>query len=205
MIASLRGLVVSLTAHNAVIECAGVGMAVILSPTARDQLRQGEEGNLLTHLVVREDSLTLYGFANSAEREVFTTAQSVSGVGPRLALALISTLGADGLVKAVATEDVAALSKVPGIGRKSAQKLILSLSGKLSGFVSHPGSAGSGSGLPGSVSDEMGSQVQAALEGLGWPAAQAADAVAQVQSAPDAPADVAGLLRASLARLGGRR
>ncbi|MDR1188013.1 MAG: Holliday junction branch migration protein RuvA [Bifidobacteriaceae bacterium] len=197
MIASISGPVLVLTATSAVIECGGVGLAVTLTPSARDRLRHGETATLLTHLVVREDSLTLYGFADAAERDVFVTVQGASGVGPKLALALVSTLGADGLTKAVASEDITALTKVPGIGRKGAQKLVLSLAGKLAPGtlgVALPGSAG---GADGSVTG----QVQAALVQLGFPAASAAGAVATVEAEPDAPSDVAGLLRASLRRL----
>ncbi|MDR2378882.1 MAG: Holliday junction branch migration protein RuvA, partial [Bifidobacteriaceae bacterium] len=106
MIASLRGPVLSLTAGGAVIECGGVGLAVTLTPAARQRLRPGEEAFVCTHLVVREDSLTLYGFDDAAERDVFVVAQSASGVGPRLALALVSTLGPEGLARAVGAEDV---------------------------------------------------------------------------------------------------
>ncbi|MDR2253456.1 MAG: Holliday junction branch migration protein RuvA [Bifidobacteriaceae bacterium] len=200
MIASLRGKVLALTATGAVIECGGVGLAVTLTPTARDVLRQGEEASLVAHLVVREDSLTLYGFGDTAERDVFVTAQSVSGIGPRLALALVSTLGADGLVRAIATEDLGALARVPGVGRKSAQKLVLALAGKLGAVPrgrSAPG-AGAGAGVE--------AQVQAALESLGWAPALAADAVRDVLANGEALGDdVSGVLRAALRRLGGSR
>jgi Holliday junction DNA helicase RuvA len=231
VIASLRGPVLVLTATSAVIECGGVGLAVTLTPGARDALRQGEEARLDTHLVVREDSLTLYGFADALEREVFVTAQSVSGVGPRLALALLSTLGADGLIRAISGEDLAALSRVPGVGRKSAQKLVLALGGKLGGAalaglgagvgVGSGAGAGAGSGagagaggmvagraglagLAGGAASAAG-QVQAALESLGWPASAAADAVGTVLAGESAPADVPTLLRAALKMLGTSR
>ncbi|MDR3360473.1 MAG: Holliday junction branch migration protein RuvA [Bifidobacteriaceae bacterium] len=206
MIASLRGAVLVLTAGAAVVECGGVGLAVTLTPGARERLRQGQEGFLDTHLVVREDSLTLYGFADAFERDTFVTAQSVSGVGPRLALALVSTLGADGLAKAINSEDLAALSRVPGVGKKSAQKLVLALGGKLGGagggpvgVVGRTAPAGAG---------ETAAQVQAALESLGWPAAAAADAIARAladDAVQAASADVSGLLRAALRALGGAK
>jgi Holliday junction DNA helicase RuvA len=166
-----------------------------LTPGARDGLRQGEPATVLTHLVVREDSLTLYGFADAAERDVFVTVQSTSGVGPKLALAMVSTLGADGLTKAVASEDITALTKVPGIGRKGAQKLVLSLSGKL-------GSMGAGrAGLPGGAASSIAAQVEAALVQLGFSAQVAGEAVAAASGEPGAPEEVAGLLRAALRRL----
>ncbi|MDR1634661.1 MAG: Holliday junction branch migration protein RuvA [Bifidobacteriaceae bacterium] len=202
MIASLRGEVLSLTANTAVIECGGVGMAVTLTPAARDRLRQGAQATILTHLVVREDSLTLYGFADAVERDVFVVAQSASGVGPKLALALVSALGADGLTKAVAAEDVTALTTVPGIGRKGAQKLVITLAGKLAPATGGAGVPGS-SGLPGAGAE--GEQVLMALMQLGFNAQAATAAVAAVQSEPDAPTEVAGLLRAALGRLRANR
>jgi Holliday junction DNA helicase RuvA len=214
MIASLRGTVIALTAGAAVIECGGVGLAITLTPGARDRLRQGEEAFLQVHLIVREDSLTLYGFADAGERDVFVAAQSASGVGPRLALALVSTLGANGLVRAISGEDLTALAKVPGVGRKSAQKLVLSLNGKLGGVGSGAGKAGGG--VPGAVAGAAGlgapsgatAQVQAALESLGWPAQAAAEAIAAVSGAEgvtDSGGDVPGLLRAALRTLGNAR
>jgi Holliday junction DNA helicase RuvA len=197
VIASLRGPVLSLTANSAIVDCGGVGLAVTLTPAARDQLRQGEEATVLTHLVVREDSLTLYGFADAAERDVFVVVQSTSGVGPKLAIALVSALGADGLTRAVAAEDVTALTKVPGIGRKGAQKLVISLAGKLA-------PAAPGGGVPGSAgpaASPLAEQVQAALVQLGFNPQAAAGAVAAAQADPGAPTEVAGLLRAALQRL----
>ncbi|MDR3106856.1 MAG: Holliday junction branch migration protein RuvA [Bifidobacteriaceae bacterium] len=200
MIASVNGPVLSLTANSAVVECGGVGLAVTLTPAARDGLRQGETARVVTHLVVREDSLTLYGFADAAERDVFVVAQGASGVGPKLALALVSTLGADGLARAVAAEDIAALMKVPGIGRKGAQKLVITLAGKLApagaggGLPGGGTGAGAGAVLPGGV----GAEVQAALERLGFPAPVAAQAVAAAQAGPEAPTEVSALLRAAL-------
>ncbi|MDR0366158.1 MAG: Holliday junction branch migration protein RuvA [Bifidobacteriaceae bacterium] len=202
MIASLRGPVIALDAGQAVIECGGVGLAVTLSPAARDGLREGTEAHLMTHLVVREDSLTLYGFANRAERDTFVTAQSAPGVGPRLALALVATLGPEGLSRAVASEDLATLTRVPGIGRKGAQKLVLALSGKLAPAGSADGAE---AGAPAPADSAAAAQVSAALESLGWPSQLAAQAVAKVSADRAAPADVPGLLRAALRELGGTK
>jgi Holliday junction DNA helicase RuvA len=199
MIASLRGPVLALTAGGAVIECGGVGLAVTLTPAARSGLRLGQEGQVTTHLVVREDALSLYGFADDAERRAFLAVQQVSGIGPRIALAVVATMSPDVLAKAVAGGDVAALTRVPGIGRKGAQKLILELSGKLTetGGVSGPGAPAGG--------DALSEQVTAALTGLGWPQAQAAQAVAKVLAPADAPAEPGEVLRAALRTLGGGR
>jgi Holliday junction DNA helicase RuvA len=197
MIASLRGPVLALTAQTAVIECGGVGLAVTLTPAAREGLRLGAEGAVATQLVVRQDALTLYGFADVAERDTFVVAQSASGVGPKLALALVATLGADGLASAVAQEDVAALIRVPGLGRKGALKLILALAGKLV--------SGDGAGGAEAAHSDVEVQVRDALQSLGWPAGAAAEAVQNISAAPDAPRDVTGLLRLALRELGGGR
>jgi Holliday junction DNA helicase RuvA len=207
VIASLRGTVLALTSQGAVVECGGVGLAVTLTPGGRDRLRQGEEAFLPTHLVVREDSLTLYGFAEAAERDVFAAVQSASGVGPRLALALVSTLGADGLARAVAAADLTALARVPGVGKKSAQKLVLSLGGKLGALGASGGLGGSGgaAGAAGGVGGDAAAQVQAALESLGWDAGAAAEGIGRVLAGAGAPTDVPELLRAALRALGARR
>ncbi|MCL1897335.1 MAG: Holliday junction branch migration protein RuvA [Micrococcales bacterium] len=198
MIASLRGPVLALSTTGAVIECGGVGLAITLTPAARKGLRLGEQASLLTHLVVKEDSLSLYGFADDAEREVFITVQSVSGVGPRIALGLLGTLTPTALIQAVASGDVAQLTRVPGIGKKGAQKLILELSGKLGQPL--------GDTLPGAEpAGALAGQVCQALESLGWPAAAASQAVAEVMAREDAPDEVGGLLKASLRLLGGNR
>jgi len=196
MIASLTGTVLSLSATGAVIECGGVGLAVTLTPAARTGLRRGQAATVLTHLVVREDALTLFGFASDAEREVFVTVQSVSGIGPRIALALLGTMTPDALTGAVAAGDVAALTRVPGIGQKGAQKLILELTGKLGSLA--PG---------GKAASATAREVSQALVSLGWSSALADQAVAAVLARDDAPTEVGELLKAALRQLapaGGR-
>ncbi|KGM08304.1 ATP-dependent DNA helicase RuvA, partial [Cellulomonas bogoriensis 69B4 = DSM 16987] len=131
MIASVRGTVLEVRLDAAVLEVGGVGLHVIATPATLATLRTGEQGRLWTSLVVREDSLTLYGFADADEREVFEVVQTVSGVGPRLALAMLAVHPPDVLRSAVAGEDLAALQRVPGIGRKGAQRLVLELGEKL--------------------------------------------------------------------------
>jgi len=190
MIASLTGTVLSLSATGAVIDCGGVGLAVTLTPAARTGLRQGHNATVLTHLVVREDALTLYGFASDAEREVFVTVQSVSGIGPRIALALLGTMTPDALSQAVAAGDVTALTRVPGIGQKGAQKLILELTGKLGPLAG------------GRAASAMAREVSQALVSLGWSSAYADQAVSTVLEGPDAPQEVGELLKAALRHLG---
>ena len=208
MIASVRGTVLSVRLDSAVVEVGGVGMLVQAAPATLAPLRVGEEATLATSLVVREDSLTLFGFADADEREVFEVVQTVSGVGPRLALAMLAVHRPDGLRAAVAGEDQTALMRVPGIGRKGAQRLILELGDRLgppSGPASSPVVAAP------AAADVRRQQVVDALVGLGYPLKQAGDTVDVVLNGDDDRADdraddvdVAGTLRAALRRLSGR-
>ena len=200
MIASVRGTVLHVRLDSAVVEVGGVGMLVQATPATLAELRVGAESTLHTSLVVREESLTLFGFADADDRDVFETVQTVSGIGPRLALAMLAVHTPDGLRRAVAEQDLTALQKVPGIGRKGAQRIALELTDRLGaptgGVVplQEPAApAGSGHG-----------EVVEALVGLGWSARQAEDAVAVVTAeggdgaAPATPA----VLRAALRHLG---
>ncbi|MDR1823783.1 MAG: Holliday junction branch migration protein RuvA [Bifidobacteriaceae bacterium] len=202
MIASLNGLVVELGLNTAVIECGGVGYLVNLTPAARQQLRPGEPGRLLTTLVVREDAFTLYGFADDDEREVFAKAQTVAGMGPKLVMALLSAMTPEALRRAVAAEDAKALTRVPGIGGKMAARLVLELAGKLGEPDAEPGEVVAAGGPS---AGQLAQQVTAALEGLGWNKAQAAGAVDTVLAADDAPTEVGAVLRAALKTLGAAR
>lgn len=193
MIAYLSGTARSTAADSVVLVSGGVGRLVTVTPAHAARLRDGMEVDLHTELVVREDSLTLYGFEAGDERSVFRVLLTVSGVGPKLAMAVLAVLGADGLRAAVASEDQAALTTVPGIGKKGAARMLLELTGKL---------PAGGIGLPGTAA-APGDQVVDALIGLGWKQAQAEDAVAQAREAtPDAA--VPALLRDALRTLGGR-
>ncbi|MFC4614612.1 Holliday junction branch migration protein RuvA [Cellulomonas algicola] len=198
MIASVRGTVLAVRLDAAVVEVGGVGMLVQATPATLAGLRVGAQATLSTSLVVREDSLTLFGFADADEREVFEVLQTVSGVGPRLALAMLAVHTPDGLRRAVAGEDLAALMRVPGIGRKGAQRIVLELGDRLGAPVPAAGSA--------SASDDRRDQVVEALVGLGWNARTAGDAVERVLAdapGPVAADEVAGVLRAALRTLGG--
>ena len=194
MIASLRGRVAALRLDGAVVEVAGVGMAVQATPGTLAGLRPGQECELATSLVVREDSLTLYGFADADERDVFETLQTVSGVGPRLALAMLAVHTPDGLRRAVASEDFAALCRVPGIGRKGAQRIVLDLTDRLGAPL---GAAAHSSVTPDGSTDP---DVVEALVGLGWNARQAEAAVQAV--AEGGASDQTTVLRAALRHLG---
>ncbi len=207
MIASVRGRVLGVRLDGAVVEVGGVGLLAAATPATLAGLRVGEEARLSTSLVVREDALTLYGFADEDERDVFETLMTVSGVGPRLALAMLAVHTPDGLRRALVEEDLAALQRVPGIGRKGAQRILLELGDRLGAPASAvPVGAGPGAG-PTPATDRR-EEVVEALVGLGWNAKAAHDAVATVVP-PDAgaidPSDVASVLRAALRELGGGR
>ncbi len=131
MIAHLDGVVCSVAPDGAVIEVGGVGLLVQCTPGTLAGLRGGQRAKVATSLVVREDALTLYGFADEDERNTFELLQTASGVGPRLALAMLAVFSPDGLRRAIAAEDLAALTTVPGIGRKGAQRIMLELAGRL--------------------------------------------------------------------------
>lgn len=198
MIASLRGRVLAVRLDCAVVEVGGVGMLVQATPGTLAGLRVGQEAELATSLVVREDSLTLYGFAEPDERDVFETLQTVSGVGPRLALAMLAVHTPNGLRRAVAGEDLAALTKVPGIGRKGAQRIVLELTDRL-GLPEEDGAVTAPVATNGHGRHD---EVVQALVGLGWNVKQAEQAVETVTADGADGADVAGTLRHALRHLG---
>ena len=206
MIASVRGTVLAVRLDSAVVEVGGVGMLVQATPATLAQLRVGQESTLHTSLVVREDSLTLFGFADDDEREVFETVQTVSGVGPRLALAMLAVHTPDGLRRAVAEEDLKALERVPGIGRKGAQRIVLELKDRLGAPA--PAVMGGQPQATAPTGDDRRQQVVDALVGLGWNAKVAEQAVESVLEDVEGPLradEVPGVLRAALRSLGGGR
>jgi len=179
MIASVRGVVLSAGLDSAVVEVGGVGLLLHMTPGTAASLRPGAEATLASTLIVREESLTLYGFADQDERTIFNLVQTVSGVGPRLALAMLAIHAPDGLRRAIGGGDLAALTKVPGIGKKGAERIILELRDKI-GIPS--GAASSGGSAP--AANDAASQVHDALVGLGWSSRQADDAVEAVRPVP---------------------
>ena len=200
MISSVRGQVLSVELDHAVVEVGGIGLAVHAVPATLATLRRGEQTRLATSLVVREDSLTLYGFVDAAARELFVLLQTVSGVGPRLALAMLAVLEPDTLRTALAQGDLAVLTRVPGIGRKGAERLVVELRDRVG--VLAP--AASGSATQGGSA--MRTQVTEALIGLGFAARQAELAVDAVLAEADPePADTSEVLRSVLTRLGRNR
>ncbi|MFI5668770.1 Holliday junction branch migration protein RuvA [Streptomyces sp. NPDC051704] len=203
MIAFVSGPVAALAPTLAVIEVGGVGLAVHCTPNTIAGLRTGETARLATSLVVREDSLTLYGFADDDERQVFELLQTASGVGPRLAQAMLGVHGPDALRLAVESGDEKALTAVPGIGKKGAQKLLLELKGKLGAPTAVVGAQRAAASGPAPWTE----QLTAALIGLGYASRDAEDAVGAVTPQAEAAiaaggsAPVPQLLRAALQSL----
>jgi holliday junction DNA helicase RuvA len=207
MIAHVTGTVAALAPDAAVIEVGGVGLQVQCAPGTIAGLRAGERARVATSLVVREDSLTLYGFATDDERNTFELLQTASGVGPRLALAIIGVLSPEALRRAVAAEDLVALTSVPGIGRKGAQWIVLELAGRLGapGELPAPAVATAATGPAG-----WRDQVRAGLVSLGWQPREADQAISAIEpelaggggTGTDQLVDVSVALRAALRVLG---
>ncbi len=190
MIGRLRGLVAAKGVDAAILDVAGVGYEVAMSPRSLAELPSvGEEAVVHTHLHVREDQQALFGFGTEGERDLFRVLLGASGIGPKLALALLGTMTPDELRRAVLTEDPDALTVVPGIGKRSAQKLILDLRSRLE---LPDGELVAGGNL---------AEVRAALEGLGYQSAEIREALTGLSTADT---EVEDLLRTALQRLGGR-
>jgi holliday junction DNA helicase RuvA len=203
MISFVRGTVASVGATQVVIDVGGVGLALHCTPTTTASLHTGATAQLSASLIVREDSMTLFGFADDDERAVFELLQTASGVGPRLALAMLAVHSPDDLRRAVAAEDLVALTRVPGIGKKGAQRIVIELKDKLGAAASLPSSA-NGSPVPTAArADAWRDQVHAGLIGLGWSAREADAAVEAVAPLADdgVGPDVPALLRAALRSL----
>lgn len=200
MIASVRGPVLHVGLDHVVVEVGGVGLRLHTTPATAASCRTGHEATLATTLVVREESLTLYGFDDTEARGLFEQVQTVSGVGPRLALAMLSVHSPDGVRQAIAGGDLAALTKVPGIGKKGAERIVLELRDKILATGVEP-SLGAATGTAAGT-DATSRQVHEALVGLGWSAKQADDAIERVRSGGSAPTGVSDFLRAALRELG---
>ena len=196
MIAFVRGEVAAVTLSSAVLEVGGVGLELQCTPGTLATLRVGHLATLPTSMVVREESLTLFGFLDDDEKSLFELLQTASGVGPKLAQAMIAVLPPDDLRAAVATEDVKTLTRVPGIGQKGAQRIILELKDRIGAPLGRT-TGGPGASVAGGWRD----QVHQGLVGLGWTVKEAERAVEAVApEAGDAP-DVGALLRAALRTL----
>ena len=195
MIAFVRGEIAAVTLTSAVVEVGGVGLELMCTPNTLATLRTGQTAMLPTSMVVREDSLTLFGFVDEDEKQVFELVQTASGVGPKLAQAMLAVLTPDAVRRAVAGDDVRTLTTVPGIGQKGAQRIILELKDRIGVPV-----ASSGGGVP-MLSEPWRAQVQQGLVGLGWSAKDADKAIETVSDQAGEQPDVAALLRAALRTL----
>lgn len=196
MIARLRGELITAGGTWLVVDLSGFGVRVLCTPGTASSVRPGEKVDLHTSLVVREDSLTLYGFPTPEERDLFELAQTASGIGPRIALAVVSVFSPGEFAAAVRSENTAAITRVPGIGAKGAAKLVLELKDKVLGFAIGDASAPGRAAAAGEWRD----QVRGGLEGLGYSSRDAEAACDRVADLADADPDisVAVLLRAAL-------
>ncbi len=195
MIAHVKGPVAAVTITSAVIEVGGIGLQVYCTPSTIADLRIGQPATLFTSMVVREDSLTVYGFADADGREMFELVQTASGVGPKVAQAMLAVLDPERIRQAIAAGEVSTLTTVPGIGRKGAERIILELKDRVGPVTSAPSAAG-GAAWRG--------QVHEALTGLGWSAkdADAAIDAAAAELADGSVPDVSTVLRDALRTLG---
>ena len=196
MIASIRGEVLDVALDHVVIEACGVGYRVNAAPSTLSTLRRGTEARLVTAMIVREDSMTLYGFTDSDARDLFLTLLSVSGVGPKIALATLAVHDAPALRRALADSDVTALTRVPGIGKRSAERMVLELRDKV-------GPVGAAVGLPAVNGHAVRGPVVEALVGLGFAVKQAEETTDKVL-ANDPEANTSSALRSALSMLGNK-
>jgi holliday junction DNA helicase RuvA len=195
MIAFVRGRVAALTLSSAVVEVGGVGLELMCTPGTLATLRTGDSATLPTSMIVREDSLTLFGFLDDDEKQTFELVQTASGVGPKVAQSMLAVLSPDDVRRAIAADDVKTLTRVPGIGQKGAQRIILELKDRIGTPL------GSRSATIPAAAAPWRDQVHQGLVGLGWSARDAEKAVDNVApEAGDAP-DVGALLRAALRSL----
>lgn len=188
MISCVTGKVLETRVDGLVINLGGLGMFVLCAPDTIASARIGEEITVQTSLVVREDSLTLFGFVSSSSRELFELVQSVSGFGPKLAFTIIASMSTDEFKQSLANEDVARLKQISGVGTKGAQRLVLELKDRV-GVVANNSKV---------KNSAWQSQVEQGLIGLGWTAKEAARAVAAVNELGVADEDVATLLKRAL-------
>jgi len=195
MIAFVKGTVAGVTLTSAVLEVGGVGLELNCTPGTLATLRLGQQATLPTSMVVREESLTLFGFLDDDEKSVFELLQTASGVGPKLAQAMLAVHSPDELRRAVTHEDVRALTTVPGIGQKGAQRIILELKDRIGPPV------GATRTMPAQREEAWRDRVRTGLVGLGWSAKEADMAMDQVAPDEGETPDVAALLRAALRTL----
>lgn len=207
MIASLRGTVIDISTQRAVVECAGVGYAFLASPRTLATLVRGEEATVLTSMVVRDSDVQLVGFQNSASREMFHLLLGVSGLGPKIALAVEAVFSPAEVARAIRDKDARTLQRVPGVGKRMADRMIVELGDKVGAFAEPEAELGDGTAKAPSLGGQgsaVAQQVTEALVSLGFPektATKTAETV--VAEHPEAETSVA--LREALSRIGGAR
>lgn len=193
MISRVLGTVAQVGVDDVVVVYGGLGFKVFIVPPLASELHKGDEVELYTHLIVREDALTLYGFKTEEERKVFEILMSVTGIGPRIGLAALSVFSPNDLRRAVADQDTATLSRIPGVGKKVASRMLVELGDKLGLPAQLPEASAPSAGV-------VEAEVKAALIGLGWNETKAESVLSELGgnglNAPD-------LLRAALMKLGG--
>ena len=209
MIASLRGTVLSISASSAVIECSGVGYMFQATPMTLGSLRRGEEAQVMTHLAVTQDAMSLYGFSSDEERGMFLVLQTVSGVGPRLALACVGALRPEEIAAAISNSDLKTLQTIPGVGKRSAERMVVELKDKMTPYLeeipfSESSETPSSGGVLLSGATTVADQVVEALAGLGFTEKEALPVVESLlRTNPEL--DTAAVLRAALTQLGRAR
>ncbi|GAB3623193.1 Holliday junction branch migration protein RuvA [Mariniluteicoccus endophyticus] len=202
MIAHLKGTVTAVGATSVVVDLAGFGVRCLVTPATATSVRLGQPTELQTSMVVREDSMTLYGFATADERDCFELAMSASGIGPKIALAMMSVLSPGEFRVAVASGDHKTLTRTPGLGPKGAQKVVLELKDKVNALG--PVTAPDGTPAAPSANEPWREQVATGLQGLGWSAKDAEAACERVAPLAETETNVAVLMRAALQSLAKR-
>lgn len=200
MISILRGTVASTGLDHVDVVVGGIGFRVHVTPACAQAMARDREITVHTSMIVREDSMTLYGFESSDERDVFAALMTVSGIGPKIALAALAVLRPDDLRRAVRDQDLAVLQRIPGVGKKSAQRMALEIGDKLGSPAALPGAGPTRSAPP--AEDAVAAEVRIALVGLGWSETQACAAIEKLAGSGLGASD---MLRAALVTLGGSR
>ena len=193
MISRVLGTVAQVGVDDVVVVYGGLGFKVFIVPPLASELHKGDEVELYTHLIVREDALTLYGFKTEEERKVFEILMSVTGIGPRIGLAALSVFSPNDLRRAVADQDTATLSRIPGVGKKVASRILVELGDKLGLPAQLPEASAPSAGV-------VEAEVKAALIGLGWNETKAESVLSELGGNGLNASD---LLRAALMKLGG--
>ena len=193
MISRVLGTVAQVGVDDVVVVYGGLGFKVFIVPPLASELYKGDEIELYTHLIVREDALTLYGFKTEEERKVFEILMSVTGIGPRIGLAALSVFSPNDLRRAVVDQDAATLSRIPGVGKKVASRMLVELGDKLGLPAQLPEASAPSAGV-------VEAEVKAALIGLGWNETKAESVLSELGGNGLNASD---LLRAALMKLGG--